>query len=447
MKKYLLSIILGFSALTFSACDSWVDNTINVDPNNPVDAPINLVLPSAQVSMAYVVGGDLSRFAGVWMQHFQGVDRQYEVINRYQQTESDADNPWQTLYQTSLNSMKIVETKATASNSPHYRGIARILMAATYGQIVDVWGDAPFSEALGGNSNLKPKYDKAQDIYAGIQKMLDDAIVDCGSATSTLKPDASSDVIYGGNMAKWIKAAHALKARYHWRLGNGPAALTAIANAIGDNADDAMVTFAEDPTGENPLSQFMSQRSGYMTVGIKLVELMNGFEDPRRDAYITADKDGKFTDDCTPGPLFASSSSPVPMVTYAEMMFIRAEIKVGQSEDAEAKQSYTNAIKASMKMAGVSDPEVATYLGKSEIMPSGALTLQHVMEQKYIAMYTQPEAFSDWRRTGIPSLTAPANAVGPTPRRFLYPISERLYNPNTPSGVTTANKLFWDTRP
>jgi hypothetical protein len=44
-------------------------------------------------------------------------------------------------------------------------------------------------------------------------------------------------------------------------------------------------------------------------------------------------------------------------------------------------------------------------------------------------------------------LTAPANAVGPTPRRFMYPISERLYNPNTPSGVTTANKLFWDTRP
>ena len=113
MKKYLLSIILGFSVLTFSACDSWVDNTINVDPNNPVDAPINLVLPSAQVSMAYVVGGDLSRFTGVWMQYFQGVDRQFEVINRYQQTESDADNPWQTIYQTSLNSMKIVETKAT----------------------------------------------------------------------------------------------------------------------------------------------------------------------------------------------------------------------------------------------------------------------------------------------------------------------------------------------
>ena len=149
MKKYLLSIILGFSALTFSACDSWVDNTINVDPNNPVDAPINLVLPSAQVSMAYVVGGDLSRFTGVWMQHFQGVDRQYEVINRYQQTESDADNPWQTLYQTSLNSMKIVETKATASNSPHYRGIARVLMAATYGQIVDVWGAASWFGCCG----------------------------------------------------------------------------------------------------------------------------------------------------------------------------------------------------------------------------------------------------------------------------------------------------------
>ncbi|MFN5007455.1 MAG: hypothetical protein ACK5GO_08175, partial [Ignavibacteria bacterium] len=106
MKKYLVIFILGFTALTFSACDSWVDNNVNVDPNNPVDAPINLVLPSAEVSLAYVVGGDLSRFTGVWMQHFQGVDRQFEPINRYQQTESDIDNTWQTLYQTTLNSLR-----------------------------------------------------------------------------------------------------------------------------------------------------------------------------------------------------------------------------------------------------------------------------------------------------------------------------------------------------
>jgi hypothetical protein len=447
MKKYLVIFILGFTALTFSACDSWIDNTINVDPNNPVDAPINLVLPSAEVSLAYVVGGDLSRFTGVWMQHFQGVDRQFEPINRYQQTESDIDNAWQTLYQTTLNSLRIVESKANESNSPHYRGIARILMAATYGHIADVWGDAPFSEAIGGNSNLKPKYDKAQDIYAGIQKMLDDGIADCGSATSTLKPNATSDVIYAGNMAKWIKAAHALKARYHWRLGNSASALTSIANAIGAQADDAMVKFSLDPTGESPLSQFMSQRSGYMTVGVKLVELMNGSEDPRRDAYILADKDGKFTTDCDPGPLFASSDSPVPIVSYAEMMFIRAEIKVAQNEDVDAKQSYTNGIKASMALAKVSDAEVTTYLGRADVMPSTALTLKHVMEQKFLAMYTQPETFSDWRRTGIPSLTAPTGAVSSTPRRFLYPLSERLYNSaNYPTGVTTGTRIFWDNK-
>lgn len=447
MKKYLVIFILGFTALTFSACDSWIDNTVNVNPNNPVDAPIHLVLPSAEVSLAYVVGGDLSRFTGVWMQHFQGVDRQFEPINRYQLTESDIDNAWQTMYQTTLNSLRIVEAKANESNSPHYRGVARILMAAAYGHIADMWGDAPFSEANGGNSNLKPKYDKAQDIYAGIQKMLDSGIVDCGSATSTLKPTATSDIIYGGNMAKWIKAAHALKARYHWRLGNSASALTSIANAIGAQADDAMVKFSLDPTGESPLSQFMSQRSGYMTVGVKLVELMNGSEDPRRDAYILADKDGKFTTDCDPGPLFASSDSPVPIVSYAEMMFIRAEIKVAQNEDVDAKQSYTNGIKASMALAGVSDAEVTTYLGRADVMPSTALTLKHVMEQKFLAMYTQPETFSDWRRTGIPALATPQDAVGTTPRRFLYPLSERLYNSsNYPTGVTTGTRIFWDNK-
>ncbi|MFM7156463.1 MAG: SusD/RagB family nutrient-binding outer membrane lipoprotein, partial [Bacteroidota bacterium] len=120
---------------------------------------------------------------------------------------------------------------------------------------------------------------------------------------------------------------------------------------------------------------------------------------------------------------------------------------VGQNEDVDAKQSYTNGIKASMAMAGVSDTEVSTYLGKANVMPSTALTLKHVMEQKFLAMYTQPETFSDWRRTGIPALATPANAVGSTPRRFLYPQSERLYNSeNYPAGVTTGTRIFWDTK-
>jgi hypothetical protein len=214
---------------------------------------------------------------------------------------------------------------------------------------------------------------------------------------------------------------------------------------MGSEADDAKVNFAEDPTAENPLSQFLSQRSGYMTIGSKLVDIMNGLEDPRRDAYIAADKSGKFTVDCDPGPLYASANSPVPVVTYAEMMMIRAEIKLAEGSDVDAKQSYTNAIKSSMKAAGVSDVEVTTYLAKPEVMPTGNLTLDHIMTQKYIALYTQPESFCDWRKTGIPAITPPKNASGLTPRRFIYPISERIYNAaNMPSGITTQSRIFWD---
>ena len=451
MKKYLLIILVAFSTVLFSSCDSWVDSNINIDPNNPVDAPLNLVLPVAEVSYAYVVGGDFSRFTGMWIQNFTGIDRQFDVLNNYQFTESDGDNAWSTTYQVCLNNLKIVSEKATESNSPHYRGIAKVMMAATMGQVADLWGDAPMSEALLGNANLKPKYDKADAIYASIQTMLNEAITDLGSATSTFKPDASSDIIHGGDVSKWIKTAHALKARYAWRLSKvdqskaASAALQSIALAMGSEADDAMVNFAEDPTAENPLSQFLSQRSGYMTIGTRLVDIMNGLEDPRRDAYIAADKAGKFTVDCDPGPLYASAASPVPVITYAEMMMIRAEIKLAEGSDADAKQSYTNAIKSSMKAAGVSDVEVTTYLAKPEVMPTGNLTLDNIMTQKYIALYTQPESFCDWRKTGIPSITPPKFASGLTPRRFIYPISERIYNSaNMPTGITTQSKIFWD---
>jgi hypothetical protein len=450
MKNTFLFLIACTAALTIAGCNSWIDSSVNTDPNNPVDAPINLVLPTAQVSYGYVVGGDISRYTGMFTQHFAGIDRQFDVINRYQLVESDVDNAWQTIYQVALTNMKIVMDKATASNSPHYRGIARVMTAATMGQITDVWGDAPFSDALRGNTGLKPKYDKAEDIYNSMQAMLDSAIADLNATSSVLKPGTSSDVIYGGDLAKWKKAAFALKARYAWRLskvdGNaGAKALAAIANAFASQDEDALIRYGTDPTAENPLSQFMSQRSGYMVVGPKMVEVMNTMNDPRRAAYIAADKDGKFTSDCDPGPLYASSDSPVALVTYAEMQFIAAEILLQQGNAAGAATAYSNGIKASMKFSGVADADADKYMAQSSVMPSTGLTPERIITEKYIALYTQPETFADWRKTGFPAITPPAGAVGPTPRRFVYAQSERIYNnANMPASITTQSRIFWD---
>jgi hypothetical protein len=49
------------------------------------------------------------------------------------------------------------------------------------------------------------------------------------------------------------------------------------------------------------------------------------------------------------------------------------------------------------------------------------------MNEKYVALFQNPEVWNDWKRTGFPTL------VGTPPRRLTYPISEREANPNTPA--------------
>ncbi len=74
----------------------------------------------------------------------------------------------------------------------------------------------------------------------------------------------------------------------------------------------------------------------------------------------------------------------------------------------------------------------------------GNLTLQNIIEQKYIAMYNDPEIFADWRRTGFPELTP--NTGDMIPRRLPYPQTETVSNENTPSqaDVTMFSRVWWD---
>jgi hypothetical protein len=56
----------------------------------------------------------------------------------------------------------------TGDLNPQARGVGKVLMAAGLGQITDLWGDIPFSEALRGNKNTRPKYDSQDTIYLTI---------------------------------------------------------------------------------------------------------------------------------------------------------------------------------------------------------------------------------------------------------------------------------------
>jgi hypothetical protein len=456
-RSTLLCAALAVMSTMGTGCGNWIDPGLNVDPNNPPDVTMNLLLPTVEVGLGYAAGGDLSRFAGLAVRQYAGTDRQFSSFELYQYVESDFTALWANMYAGqaggglnggALINAAIMMQKANDLKSPHYRGVGRVLTALALGLSTDTWGDIPYSEALRGVDNLAPKYDSQQTIYTTIQNLLDSAIIDLSASSSNFRPGAD-DIIYGGDRNAWIKAAKTLKARY-WlhltKVDNTAAskALAALSGGIASNNDNMMLTFGSAVTANSPLYQFLQQRSGYLSMGAQIVKMMNDLNDPRRAAFIELDGDGKYSENSTPGPLYGSDASAVPLVTYAEAKFIEAEAQLRAGKTAEAKTAYTAAINASMAHAGVSSDNAKAYLAQSKVMPAGDLTLQTIIEQKYIALFSQPEAWTDWRRTGFPAVQSTTGVPSQIPRRLLYPQSERNYNPNTPTGVNLTTRLWWD---
>ena len=123
------------------------------------------------------------------------------------------------------------------------------------------------------------------------------------------------------------------------------------------------------------------------------------------------------------------------LFSYAELSFLKAEAAVrGWGSDAEG--NYLEGIRASLEVWGVGDT-YSDYITNTRVAFDG--TLAQIMEQKWIAnMFNGDEAYLDWRRTGLPDLSAgPFAREDVMPLRFIYPDDE--ININTTNQYTTIN--------
>ena len=85
------------------------------------------------------------------------------------------------------------------------------MKAFVYQRIVDLYNNAPYTTALNGGSDNFPTYDKAADIYKSLIGQVDSAIDLINTAPVDAKIPGNDDVLYGGDMGKWIKFANTLK--------------------------------------------------------------------------------------------------------------------------------------------------------------------------------------------------------------------------------------------
>lgn len=445
--RYIAALVASLLVLT--SCDF---GDINIDPANPIDVPIGSLLPASQAQLAYVIGGDMGRYNGVFTQHFGGISRQHLVIARYGLSESDVNTTWNQLYSGLFQDMNTLITKAGETSSPHYSGIAKIIIANMLGAATDVWGNIPYSEAGKGVANLAPAYDTRDQIYTAIHTLLSEARTELGQESAIAV--GSEDLYYGGDIDSWVALSHTLDARYYLHRGEYSNALSSAANGIADNGGDFDFQFGTAATEQNPLYQFLDQRAGDLVMGATFIDMMKGINDPRLPMF-AAEFNGGYsgaaagvsTDASLPGDFYGAQNSIVTLASYVENQFIMAEANVRLGSGTPAV-NLSNAIKGSlMKVTGANDSDFVTA-------QSASVTVENIMKQKYIALFSQTETWNDIRRTGFPALTPAFEsqlAAGEMPARWAYPQGERDFNganwsANTPSedvNVVLITDLDW----
>ncbi len=430
---------------------------VNVNPNSPTQVPENVILPFAEESIARLMAGSGQVMSGIFVQYYEGIDNHPRQVQQYFVNEAlYVEWDWNDYYDGPMINLKKMIEVAKGNGNFYYVGIGNTLLALCLGNVTSLWGDIPYSEALDGANNKSPKFDAQKSIYEAIQTLLDTAIVNFNKSYNGRKP-TTDDILFGGDIAKWKKAAYALKARYYIHLTKRAAeldfnpaqkALEACQNAISSSSDDMLFPYGYSASEYNPFYSFT--RLGYIIPNISFTSLLSALNDPRKDFYYKK----KFGLANLENSYFTSPNSPVFMITYHELKFIEAEARLRLDEnDPLAQTALQDATRANLtKICGDAVPQgtIDSYVtANANLTGDFENKLKTIIRQKYIAMFASIESWTDYRRTGYPVLTPnpngdnPQNPGGAIPRRLAYPQTERLYNKNFPTPLPTLQDRFW----
>jgi len=353
--------------------------------------------------------------------------------------ETSASGLWSQVYLYILPNLKVIKDKALNQGATHYAAIADILTAINIGIATDTWDKIPYTEANFGQENLFPSYDSQEVIYSEIFSLLDSAINALQTNDNSGIYVGREDLIYEGDIEKWLKAAYTLKARYQLHLVNkgvvSPSeVLISISNGFESNDDDFQMYYSDKNINPWYSVEILSRNTGnfHNDIASQLISSMNGdyypFEsglvalDPRLHRFAKNDGSdiwkgyvsgggGLSPDGITNGNtgfadngFYTNIDSPLVLISFAEAKFIQAEAafldnggsSTSVGSTSLAYNSYMDGIAASCGKFGVDGTD---YMADTAInMGEDKLMLNHIMKEKYIHNFLNPETFVDFRR-------------------------------------------------
>ncbi len=172
-------------------------------------------------SARYLLAGSIVRISTFYQEEAFSEDNFLAIEEYYQQLFSVKAQTYEEFTKAPANWGKeyklLYDTKAgidvaMEEGVPSIAAAQKILQAFMFEYVTNIYGDIPYSEALRGREGIvQPKFDKQEDVYAGLLKQLDEAIGTLQSESDAIDPE--QDLMFQGDKEKWIRFANSLKIR------------------------------------------------------------------------------------------------------------------------------------------------------------------------------------------------------------------------------------------
>lgn len=485
MKRFrIINIVLLLLILTGS-CKKYVEG-YEKDPNGLLETTPEQLMQGVMLEMQFFLKDDGMRIGMLWTNQATGSDRQYVAFNNWNNVGNNQfNNPWSELY-TVLGQARILEKLSEEEGNIQLRGLGKLYRAWAGGEAASLWGNVPFTQAGLYEEYPNPAYEPQEDVFNEVQALLDEAIADLNDPVGVIYSD--KDLYYDGDVAKWVKVAHSLKARFYLHAKKYDDAKTEAALGLS-SVDDDMFAPYESYAGSygrwNPTFQFYWNRDLYLSAqdcyGVEITH-NNGRDNAKTVEVVRAyhnyapgnwwgtpyDYDLNILIE---GWMGAKSKfgDRMRLISYGEMLLIQAEAEARTSDVATALPlynqyrdlldngydtgGYESLFGISLPLGLYQQYDIADFqaggIENADNVSELEAFLREVLEERYVFFIGDLEAFSDFARThndpDVPEYFSLKSGFSGKPLRFLYPQAEIDANDNFPGtapAVTEALPLY-----
>jgi hypothetical protein len=450
MKQFLI-LVFFITLIQVSSCKKWLGD--NIDHATPQQAPAHILLPPMFDQVARGLSAD-ARYIGRYTQNW-GISTSNDAVERhgYVRNSDALGEIWRTVYYGLGSNINLLFDDASAAKKWEFMGAGNAIRAWGWQTATDYHGELILKQAFEDN-RYQFEYDSQEEVYAEVVRLCNQAL-QYFEKTDGMPAVASNfttaDLVYKGEVIKWKRFVNGLLARNAHNLANKPGydpdkVIAFVNKALSANTDNFIIPF--DGKISNSSSYYGPARipttfpslNGTYIQGNMIAQLLNGnvfngVRDPRVSLMLYPSKDGVYRG-VQPGqadPNRHSSNTVInnteipniygiksgvnptldtshflfrnttglPVMTYAEMLFIKAEAAFKKGDKAVAYDAFKNGIAAHMNWVGVSAANRDAYMTSAAIPATeNDLALKDILLQKYIALWGHGmvETWNDMRR-------------------------------------------------